>query len=242
MTAPRPSNPAADRRPELRRWGEPSLEPGDRFTRCEFERRYAARPDIGKAELIEGVVYRPSPVRANSHARPHLLVAAWLGTYDGATPHVAGLDNATLRLDLDNEPQPDALLRIEAAAGGRSRLSADDYVEGPPELIVEVAASSAAYDLHDKRNAYRRNGVPEYVVWRVHDNRIDWFALVVDDYRALVPDADGTLHSRVFPGLRLAVDAALTLDLAGVLAELRQGLETPEHAAFVAGLRARAAD
>lgn len=126
------------------------LENGDRLTRCEFERRYTARPDIRKAELIEGVVHVPSPVRARGHAGPVGVMTTWLVTYSASTPGVSVLVDATVRLDRDNEPQPDVLLRIESESGGQSRLSADDYVEGPPELIVEVAASSAAYDLYDK--------------------------------------------------------------------------------------------
>lgn len=137
------------------------LENGDRLTRCEFERRYKARPDIRKAELIEGVVHMPSPVRARGHAGPVADMTAWLVTYRASTPGVSALADATVRLDRDNEPQPDVLLRMESEAGGQSRLSEDDYVEGPPELIVEVAASSAAYDLHDKLRVYRRNGVLE---------------------------------------------------------------------------------
>ena len=142
-------------------------------------------------------------------------------------------DNATVRLDLDNEPQPDVLLRIEPQAGGQSRVSDDDYLEGAPELIVEIAASSATCDLHDKLRVYRRNGVREYVVWRVHDRQIDWFVLADDEYQRLEPDAAGVVHSTVFPGLRLAVEALLTGDTATVLAELQRGLETGEHAAFV---------
>ena len=213
------------------------LENGDRLTRGEFERRYAARPDLKKAELIEGVVYMPSPVRAASHAEPHAAMLGWLGTYSASTPRVRVADNATVRLDLDNEPQPDALLRIDPEAGGRSRLSADDYVEGVPELIVEIAASSAAIDLHDKLRAYRRNGVQEYVVWRVLDRQIDWFVLSDDEYRPLSTDPAGMLESRAFPGLRLAVDALLEGDTARVLAELQNAMRTPEHAAFVAHLR-----
>jgi len=34
-----------------------SLEPEDRFTRMEFERRYSAMPQCPKAELIEGAVH-----------------------------------------------------------------------------------------------------------------------------------------------------------------------------------------
>lgn len=211
----------------------PPLENGDHLTRYEFERRYEARPDIKKAELIERVVYMPSPVRARSHGGPHGQIIAWLGVYSAATPGVEFYDNVTVRLDLDNEPQPDALLRLEPEAGGNSRVSAEDYVEGAPELIVEIAASSVSYDLHDKLRVYRRNGVPEYMVWRVYDKQVDWFRLIQDEYVPLTPDESGVVHSQVFPGLRLTVQALLVGDLATVLAELQKGLGTAEHGAFV---------
>lgn len=219
-----------------RRLDPPPLENGDRLLRCEFERRYDALADLKKAELIEGVVHMPSPVRAESHAQPNSVVCAWLTMYRAHTPHTSALDNATVRLDLDNEPQPDALLRIDAAAGGQSRLSADDYVEGAPELVVEIAASSASYDLHAKKNVYRRNGVLEYVVWRVLDDAIDWFVLEDGEYGRLAPDAAGVVESRRFPGLRLAVRALLAGEVAAVLAELQRGLASPAHAAFRAEL------
>lgn len=209
------------------------LENGDRLTRREFERRYATRPDIKKAELIEGVVYMSAAVRITSHGEPHSAILTWLGTYCAHTPNVRVADNATVRLDLDNEPQPDVLLRIEPQVGGQSRVSDDDYLEGAPELIVEIAASSATYDLHDKLRVYRRNGVREYVVWRVHDRQIDWFVLADDEYQRLEADAAGVVHSTVFPGLRLAVEALLGGHVANVLAELQRGLDTDEHAAFV---------
>jgi Uma2 family endonuclease len=151
----------------------PPLEAGDHLTRREFEQRYEAMPEVKKAELIEGVVYIPSPVRAKSHGEPHSHIMTWLGVYRAMTPGVQLLDNATIRLDLDNEPQPDATLRIESMVGGRSLLSEDDYLEGAPELIAEVAASGASYDLHEKLRAYRRNGVQEYVVWRVYYKQVD---------------------------------------------------------------------
>lgn len=210
----------------------PPLESGDRLTRREFERRYQAMPHIKKAELIEGVVYMPSPVSA-SHAVAHGQIMGWLAAYCAATPGVQLADNATILLDIDNEVQPDALLRLDPAQGGTSRISADDYVEGAPELIVEVAASSAAYDLHDKLKVYRRNRVQEYLVWQVYDKRLDWFQWSEGEYIPLMPDEDGVVRSRVFPGLHLAVAALLEGDLAGVLAELQKGLETVEHAPFV---------
>ena len=213
--------------------GVPPLESGDRLTLREFERRYHATPNIKKAELIEGVVYIQSPVRFERHGEPHAHIIGWLVTYCAATPGVRMADNTTVRLDPDNEVQPDALLRVEPAQGGNSRISDDDYIEGSPELVVEVAYTSAAYDLHDKLKVYRRNGVKEYVVWQTQDKRLDWFRLVEGEYVSLKPDASGVLHSEVFPGLRLAVTALLKGDLATVLSELQKGLDTDEHAAFV---------
>ena len=139
----------------------PPLESGDRLTRHEFERRYTAMPHIKKAELIEGVVYLASPLRFRSHGQPHGDLIIWLGNYKVSTPGVELADNTTVRLDLDNEPQPDVVLLIDERLGGQARISDDDYIEGAPELVAEVAASSAAKDLHDKKRAYWRNGVQE---------------------------------------------------------------------------------
>jgi Uma2 family endonuclease len=216
----------------------PPLESGDRLTRAEFERRYQAMPHVKIAELIEGVVYMPSPVRFRAHALPHSWVIAWLGTYCAATPGVQLGDNATLRLDMDNEVQPDALLRLEPEAGGRSHVSPDDYLEGVPELIFEIATSSAAYDLHDKLNAYRRNGVPEYVIWQVSEGQLNWLRWEEGRYIPVEPDAERIIRSQVFPGLYLATAALLAGDLAQVLAVLQLGLQSEEHRVFAAKLAA----
>lgn len=213
--------------------GFPELESGDRLTRAEFERRYTAMPHLKKAELIEGVVYVPSPVTHPDHSAPHLRLTTWLGTYLAFTPGVDAGDNATIRLDLDNEPQPDAFLRILPECGGQS-WNDGRYIGGAPELIAEVAASSASYDLHDKLHAYRRNGVREYLVWRVLDRAIDWFALRHERYEPISADR---LRSEVFPGLWLDAAALLRGDLAQVLALLQQGLASPEHAEFVRRLQ-----
>jgi Uma2 family endonuclease len=210
--------------------GLPPLENGDRLTRPEFERRYEAMPQLKKAQLIEGVVYMPSPVRQRHHSRPHAMIVTWLGTYCAATSGVELGDNATVRLDLDNEPQPDALLRLER--GGTSRISEDDYIEGPPELVVEVASSSASVDLHAKKEAYRRNGVQEYLVWRVRDREVSWFALREGRYELLGAGEEGVLRSEVFPGLWLVVEALLAEDLPRLLAGLEPGLASAEHGQF----------
>ena len=142
-------------------------------------------------------------------------------------------DNASIRLDLDNEPQPDVFMMIEPERGGQARISEDDYVEDAPELVAEVAASSVSYDMGKKLHVYRRNGVLEYIVWRVQDRQIDWFVLRHGGYEPLATDADGFLRSEVFPGLWLDPDALLRGDLAAV----QQGLASPGHADFVARLQ-----
>lgn len=234
--APAPS-PASLRLPKLAM--APPLNAGDRLTRADFERRYQAHPEINKAELIEGIVHIPTPVHFMLHSRPHSDIIAWLGIYGAATPGVVGGDHATVRLDYENVVQPDALLRLEPVLGGRSQVTEDDYLAGPPEMVVEIAASSASYDMHDKRRVYARNGVPEYLVAQADEQRVDWFVLRDGVYEPLQPDADGVLCSKVFPGLWLPMDALWAGDLAAMLATVQQGLASQEYAAFVASLHAR---
>lgn len=217
----------------------PELVAGDRLSRAEFERRYHAMSHVNKAELIEGVVYMPSPVSRKGHGSPQFDMITWLGMYKLSTPGVEGCDNATVRLDLDNEPQPDAFLRILPEHGGQSVSSDDDYVEGPPELVAEISSSSASYDLHDKLNAYRRNGVCEYIVWRVRDKAIDWFVLQDGKYEHLSPGEDGIVKSKILPGLWLDPAALVADNLKSVVEVMQQGLATPEHAAFVKQLNTK---
>jgi Uma2 family endonuclease len=198
----------------------PSLENGDRLTREEFHRRYQMRPDIRKAELVRGVVYVASPTRLGAHADPHSLVALWLRAYEATTPGVRVGVEGTVYLADDDEVQPDAFMFWLPPRGSRARETADDYVEGAPDLVVEIAASSASYDLHDKKEAYRRAGVREYVPWRVLDGAIDWFRLQDGAFIPVAPDANGIIESAVFPGLRLGVAAMLAGDTAAVLAAL----------------------
>ena len=211
----------------------PPLENGDLLTRAEFERRYTAMPKLKKAELIEGIVYMASPLRFEPHAEPHADLMGWLWNYKIATPGVRLGDNPTVRLDVDNEPQPDAVLIIDSKYGGQTHLSDDGYIEGAPEFVAEISASTATIDLRDKKRVYRRNGVKEYLVWQVINRRIDWFYLQEGEYISLTPDAEGIIHSQVFPGLWLSVSALLAGDMPQVIATLQTGLSGVAHQHFV---------
>jgi len=148
-----------------------------------------------------------------------------LATYEADTTGVEAANNTTVRLD--------ALLRILPECGGQTRLDADarGYLEGAPELVAEVAGSSTSIDLHEKRRAYRRSGVREYIVWRIYDEAIDAFVLEADDYVPLRPEA-GILRSHAFPGLWLHLAALLRNDLRTALDTVHAGLQSPAHAAF----------
>src|SRR5688500_6800081 len=216
----------------------PPLESGDRLTAEEFERRFDATPGLTEAELIDGVVYMPPPVSDEFHAEPHFDVIGWLAVYRAATPGVVGSDNATLRIDRKNRPQPDVALRILPECGGQSSRDAEGYLTAGPEFVFEVAASSASQDLGTKLDLYRRHQVREYAVWRVYEEAVDWLVLRGDRYEQLRPDPNGRFRSEVFPGLWLDVPALLRGDLAGVIGLLQQGLSSPEHAACAARLAA----
>ncbi len=205
--------------------GRLPLHSGDRLTRLEFERRYEAYPDL-KAELIEGVVVVSSPVHVRAHAEPHSLIMAWLTVYRGATSGVRTADNATLRLDRENVLQPDACLWVESS--GRAWIDRDDYLAGAPELVVEIAASSAAHDLHDKLRVYRRNGVQEYLVLVAYEREVRWFNWQMGEDREITPGEDGILRSLRFSGLGLDPARFWESDVAGLLAVLQQGLATRE--------------
>jgi hypothetical protein len=215
----------------------PPLKEGDRLTRDEFERRYDAMPELKKAELINGVVVMPSPVRHQQQGNPHIYLTGWMGTYGFYTPGTSIGENSTIRLDQDNEPQPDDLLMIKPEWGGQARIDADGYVAGGPEFVAEVAASSVNIDMNSKLQVYARNGVREYLLWRVLEQAVDWFVLRQGQFEALAPAAGGVLRSEVLPGLWLDTAALLRLDGLAVLQTLQQGLASPEHAAFVLALQ-----
>jgi Uma2 family endonuclease len=215
----------------------PLLVNGDRLEQPEFHKRYQAHPGPEKFELIGGVVYMASPARRlHSQYQDELIYA--LGHYRRATPGVESLPEATSILGKESEPQPDLTLRILHECGGQSRETEDGYVEGPPELIAEVAYSSRAIDLHQKLDDYRRAGVREYLVVSVEEPQLFWFDFAGQG--EIVADRKGVYRSKVFPGLWLHDEALLARDSARVLTVLQQGLAGRAHAAFVRRLeRAR---
>ncbi len=214
------------------------LEPGDRLDRVEFERRFRATPHLKKAELIEGVVHMSPPVSLDGHAEPHFHLLGLFYLYQASTPGVRGADNASIRLDAHNMPQPDLALFIDPQRGGQARISDDGYLEAAPELVAEIASSSASLDLHAKLRMYERHGVREYIVWRVRERALDWFVRRESGFERVALDEQGVIQSVSFPGLWLDTAALLADDGARLQATLHAGLASAPHAEFRARLEA----
>jgi Uma2 family endonuclease len=215
----------------------PSLQSGDRLNWAEFERRYSADPYIRKAELIEGVVYVASPLRHQQHGRPHSRILTWLGVYQAQTPGTDLSVEPTVRLDIHNEPQPDAVLFITPECQGEIQISPEGYMQGAPELIVEIAASSESIDLGEKKHIYCRSGVKEYLVWQTHEDLLIWHSFEQGAYRVMPSDADGVIRSQVFPGLWLSTVDLIAGNMIKVLEVGQSGIASDTHRSFVKMLK-----
>lgn len=207
----------------------PELESGDHLDQRAFHDRYEQMPPGFRAELIGGVVYVPSPAK-RQHAVPDGRLNGWMALYQSLTPGTEFVPNITTILGTDCELQPDGVLVI---LNGQSRFREDDYLVGPPELVAEVASSTASYDLHSKKRDYERYGVTEYLVIVARQRRVVWFVRENGSFVEMTPDAGGLLKSRVFPGLWLDAEAFLSNDYAKVLATLQDGVKSDAHAEFV---------
>ena len=209
----------------------PPLQHGDKMTRAEFMRRWEQHPEIKFAELIGGIVYMPSPL-SRLHGVTDNLAGAWLCYYHAYTPGTETGSNVTTMMEGDETPQPDEYLRILPEYGGRSGND-DKYVCGGPELLAEISVSSASVDLNQKYDLYERMGVLEYVAILMYEREIRWHRLTTKGYQRVAPAAGMLWKSKVFPGLWLDGQAMLANDAAAVFATLQNGLQSPEHAAFV---------
>jgi Uma2 family endonuclease len=203
---------------------------GQRMDVEEFLRRWEKLPDLKNAELIEGVVYVSSPLSLE-HARRDIRIHWWLAQYADATPGCQGGSAGTWRM-LDNAPQPDSFLRISPACGGQSG-NTEKYGSGAPELVVEICVTSADLDFGPKLRLYQKAGVREYITVEPAAKRIVWRVLEAGAYIPQELPADGTLRSRIFPGLWLGVAAFWADDGARMLAALNAGLATEDHQRFV---------
>jgi Uma2 family endonuclease len=214
----------------------PPLHTGDHLSELEFQRRYEAYPGPERFELIEGIVYMMAPMR-HPHGRFDRLLSVVFLEYEDATPGVETAGGITVLLGAKNVPEPDGVMYVLPEYGGQASISDDQYFSGAPEMVIEIAHSTVAIDLHDKRTAYKRAGVLEYMVVCIEEKEVVFLNLPLG--KRIKPDSRGILKSQVFPGLWLDTKALFDRQMRGLKATIRRGLNSPEHTAFVKTLRSR---
>ncbi|HET6387456.1 MAG TPA: Uma2 family endonuclease [Armatimonadota bacterium] len=213
------------------------LQQGQILDQPTFHRRYLEAPPNLRAELIGGVVYiMPSPVSLD-HGSRLCQVDRWLWVFQESSVAVRISADTTTILGPRSEPQPDLQLRILQEYGGSSGRTEDGYAAGPPELLAEIAVSTASIDLNQKKRDYEQAGVQEYIV--VLPSEVRWFQRVEGQYQPLLPGEDGIFRSIIFPGLWLDPAALLAGDMKRLRQVARQGIRSPEHRAWTREIKTR---
>lgn len=208
----------------------PLLYDGLRLDRVTFHRLYEASPELKRVQLIEGIVHMPSPMRFVQHANPQTCINGWLFCYVTQTPGVNTGGSATLKIDDENEFEPDGMLFYD---NGQLIIADDGYLEGVPELAVEVTASTFTIDSKEKFRVYEKHGVKEYLLWNTEAGTITWYARHKDKFVPMKSNRAGILKSKIFPGLWLEVAAMREGDMTQVMKTLYEGLASAPHRQYV---------
>jgi Uma2 family endonuclease len=205
------------------------------MSQTEFADLYRRTPDSVAAELIGGVVY-VSPPPSNEHDAAHMWLSAILMTYKMSVVGIEIGSSISLVMDDEFQPQPDLILRRLPEFGGRSITRADGSIQGPPELVVEIAYSRRSIELHTKMAEYARCGVVEYLVYMIDEKRLRWFDLPTE--QELFPEESGIFKIRQFPGLWIDQQAITANNRSQMIAVLQSGLAKPAHRSFARKMQA----
>ncbi len=206
------------------------LSEGMPLSRAEFDQLGECR---GLERLNGRLCLPPAAFRHRDHGQPHAILAFWATSYIASTSGIEISVASTVKMDADNDPEPDLSLFRTKSFGGRVILDPEGYLVGAPELAAEVSASTTYKDLTVKYKLYQKHGVNEYIVWNTEVGKFDWFELHDGRYQLRPTPEDGIYRSSVFPGLWLDYQSLQAFDYQGVLATLQSGFATPEHAKFV---------
>jgi Uma2 family endonuclease len=220
----------------------PILFDGQRLDQPAFHEIYSQMPEDFRAELIDGVVYLMNMGVFEDHGRSDASINGLLYFYSVETPGTIVQANTTTKLGPRSEVQPDSALLIDPDFGGRTRSDPGRFTVEAPELVVEISNSTLRLDLNTKKRVYEEAGALEYVVFDIPHRKFHWFALSECHFEPLQIGDDGLYRSKAFPGLWLDEAAFVRGDGRSVMASLRLGLESPEHAAFVELLQANRAN
>ena len=164
--------------------------------------------DMVIRHLIDGELFVVPPPTIR-HQRVVTEILWRLRSYVDKHGGVALTAPTGVRLSDRDMPEPDVLV---VGVEHRHRLG-ERYVEGPPDLVVEVSSpSTRRLDLVRKRRQYERFGVPEYWFVDLDADRIEVYVLEGASYAApAVAERGHTVRSVVLAGLAVEVDQVLSL-------------------------------
>ena len=141
-----------------------------KLTLADFEilHEAGALDRYGKVELIEGALLTMSPQqRAHSFAKNELTYRL-RRALEQMGSHLLSQSEPTLAITEFNAPEPDIVLT--SAAKGDGYIPLDSV-----SLVIEIAHTSARFDLGPKALLYAEHGIPEYWVVELRKKRIRQF-------------------------------------------------------------------
>ncbi|WP_024545544.1 Uma2 family endonuclease [Picosynechococcus sp. NKBG15041c] len=151
------------------------------------------RVELLQGELVEITPESPIHCYTMSHGNDYFqsLVKDRAVIYEG---HPITLSQS--------EPEPDLVL---------AKLPKEQYRTKHPFaadilLLIEVSNSTLNYDLHDKKDVYEQEGIQEYWVIDIPNQRLHVFKDLIDDkYHSLIIHTDGTISPHAFPDVEIEV-------------------------------------
>jgi len=189
-----------------------------------FERYYEIVDEKIRADLLDGKIIRDSPAIPRD-----AFVATWLtnliGTYNQKFDlGIVLTATVTVRLTAYNAPEPD----IVFVRKSRQAIVNDRYVDGPPDLCVEVISkSSRKYDRGRKFVLYAEHGVKEYWIIDPFKSAVEFYENRGREFVTIPPDEQGRVHSKVLPGLWLKPEWLIADPLPSFLEVLQEILGKP---------------
>jgi Uma2 family endonuclease len=216
---------------------EPFLYDGQRLDQPTFHELYLKTSERFRAELIDGVVHLRNGRVSSRHGQSHSALIGFLFQFSLDTPGTRAMGRVTVIFGPKSELEPDIMLLIGRDSGGRMQTNPEGILVGTAELVIEIGDDTLEIDLNAKKADYERAGANEYLVLDVPNRRFRWFVNRGGRFETLPRDEDGLYRSPTFPGLWLDPEAFLRDDGLAVMATLRRGLESPQHADFVERLR-----
>lgn len=166
-------------------------------------------PDDGRLyEAIGGDLYvTAAPTRRHQEVSGKLFVALWRLLHETGLGYVYAAPIGVEFEATGEGVQPDIIV----IARERRAILFDDWIHGPPDLVIEILSpSTAGRDRTLKRNLYRRQGVADYWIVDAVADRVETWDFAAG---AQAP----TIHTADVP-VRIAGESVGVVDLSGVFA------------------------